>query len=225
MKKDILFVDDDQELAMVAIDLFEDRGLACLYAKDAREAEEMLFKYQVSLIVLDINLPGDNGFTFCKRLRNESEVPVIFVSARTSDTDKINGLDLGGDDYLAKPYSLLELYSRVQALIRRTYGYAVKKPVVFADISIDVSGRKVMKGSEPLDMTGKEFDLLKYLATHPHDVLTKEKLFAEVWGTQAEASLSTLYAHIRWLREKIEQQPSKPEHIQTVHGIGYRFVP
>lgn len=223
MKQNILLVDDDKDLMMITKDLLENRGYHCFYALDAQKARELLYSTEIALIILDINLPGTDGFLFCKQLREESEVPVIFVSARTNETDKITGLDLGGDDYLSKPYSLLELFSRIQALLRRTYGFTSKKPVTFDNITIDLVKRQVYKAGIELALTTKEFNLLNFFITHPHEVISKEKLFAQVWGNDSDSTFSTLYAHIRWLREKIEMDSSKPQHLITVHGIGYRF--
>lgn len=223
MKKEILIVEDDKDLAEVAVDYLTDQGLGCVWAGSAEEAEECLYEYPIRLIVLDINLPGMNGFRFCERLRRETEVPVIFISARTSDTDKVNALMLGGDDYLAKPYSLVELYSRIIALMRRAYGYSRNQKLEFGDIAIDQMSRSVTKRGLAVEMTAKMYDLLVYLYRHPGEVLSKEKLFTEIWGYGSESSISVLPVHIRWLRERVEANPAQPVHILTVHGKGYRF--
>lgn len=219
----VLFVEDDRDLARVAMDYLEDQSLKCVYAGSAEEAFGYLYEESVILIILDINLPGINGFEFCERLRKETEIPLIFISARTSDTDKVNGLMIGGDDYLAKPYSLVELYSRVAALLRRTYGYGTKGKIEFGDVAIDQSLRKVERGGGQVEMTAKMYELLVYFALHQGEVLAKERLFTEIWGFGSESSPSVLPVHIRWLRERIEENPSVPVHIVTVHGIGYRF--
>lgn len=223
MEREILFVDDDRDLAQIAIDYLEDQGLGCVYAGSAEEAWDRLYEAPVKLIVLDINLPQKNGFSFCEKLRQETEVPLIFISARTSDTDKVNALMLGGDDYLAKPYSLVELYSRIVALMRRTYGYGSKGKIAFGDVVIDRDKRCVKKAGVKLDMTGKMYDLLVYFVMHPGEVLTKERLLTEIWGYGSESSPTVLPVHVRWLRERIEVNPSAPAHILTVHGKGYRF--
>lgn len=223
MEGKILFVEDDRDLAQIAMDYMSDHSMDCVYAESAEEAFAWLYKEHVILIVLDINLQGMNGFRFCEILRQETEVPVIFISARTNDTDKVNGLMLGGDDYLAKPYSLVELYSRIAALLRRTYGYGARNVIQFADIVIDQKAGNVSKAGKTLDFTAKMYDLLVYLVSHPGEILTKERLFTEVWGYGSESSPSVLPVHIRWLRERIEEKPSAPEHILTVHGKGYRF--
>lgn len=223
LQSEILIVEDDRDLAEIAIDYMEEKGFGCIRAESGEEAFEALYQHPIRLIILDINLPGMNGFQFIEKLRNETELPVIFISARTSDTDKVKGLMLGGDDYLPKPYSLAELYSRVLALLRRTYGYSVLKPLCFSDIIIDQKRKSVTKADSPLEMTSKMYELLAYLAAHPGEILTKERLFTEIWGYGSESTPSVLSVHIRWLREKIERDPSHPEHILTVYGKGYRF--
>lgn len=216
LQSEILIVEDDRDLAEIAIDYMEEKGFGCIRAESGEEAFEALYQHPIRLIILDINLPGMNGFQFIEKLRNETELPVIFISARTSDTDKVKGLMLGGDDYLSKPYSLAELYSRVLALLRRTYGYSVLKPLCFSDIIIDQKRKSVTKADSPLEMTSKMYELLAYLAAHPGEILTKERLFTEIWGYGSESTPSVLSVHIRWLREKIERDPSHPEHILTV---------
>ena len=223
LQSEILIVEDDRDLAEIAIDYMEEKGFGCIRAESGEEAFEALYQHPIRLIILDINLPGMNGFQFIEKLRNETELPVIFISARTSDTDKVKGLMLGGDDYLSKPYSLAELYSRVLALLRRTYGYSVLKPLCFSDIIIDQKRKSVTKADSPLEMTSKMYELLAYLAAHPGEILTKERLFTEIWGYGSESTPSVLSVHIRWLREKIERDPSHPEHILTVYGKGYSF--
>lgn len=223
LQLEILIVEDDRDLAEIAIDYMEQKGLGCLRAGCAEEAFDALYQHPIRLIILDINLPGMNGFQFIEKLRKETQVPVIFISARTSDTDKVKGLMLGGDDYLSKPYSLAELHSRVLALLRRTYGYPVLQPLSFSDIIIDQKRQTVKKAGRPLELTLKMYQLLVYLAAHPGESLTKERLFTEIWGYGSESTPSVLAVHIRWLREKIEKDPSNPKHILTVYGKGYRF--
>ena len=155
-------------------------------------------------------------------------MPVIFISARTSEDDKITGLDIGGDDYLAKPYSLKELLSRINALIRRTYGSKVKNQIYHLgkdkNIEVDAQIRKVIKNGEEIKLSLKEFDLLNYLCHHPNQVLKKEDILSEVWGAFSETEISTVSVHIRWLREKLEDNPARPYFIHTVWGIGYKLI-
>ena len=222
MKRTILIVDDDEDLAMIASDMLIDYGYQTAYAKDGDEAYELLKDNAYDLILLDINLPFETGFEVCEELRKVSTVPVIFASARTSEDDRITGFEAGGDDYLPKPYSLKELLVRVNALMRRTYGFSEKQqPIEIGDIFIDIENRVVKKKGEQVALALKEFDLLAYMAQNKNKPLSKEELLRAVWGVYSEAELSTVAVHIRWLREKLEEDPSKPTFIKTVWGIGY----
>lgn len=224
MKRKILIVDDDEDLAMIASDMLNDYGYETDCVRDGEAAYELLKSKSFDLILLDINLPYETGFSVCKELRKVSTVPIIFASARTSEDDRITGLDMGGDDYLPKPYSLKELLARVNALMRRTYGFSQKEPPVSAgDILIDVESRTVTKQGKPVSLSLKEFDLLVYMAKNKNKPLSKEELLRAVWGIYSEAELSTVAVHIRWLREKLEKDPSKPDIIKTVWGVGYSF--
>lgn len=173
---------------------------------------------------MDINLPDGSGFDVCRELRRVSKVPVIFASARTDEDDKIKGLDMGGDDYLAKPYSLREMLARVNALMRRSYGAEEEAPVYhFGKIKVDSGMRTVERNGEEVRLALREFDLLAYLCAHPNRTIPKEELLHEVWSAFSEAELATVAVHIRWLREKLEENPAKPQYIRTVWGAGYRF--
>lgn len=221
-KKDVLIIDDDKDLGMITSDVLEDHGYIVELAMSIEEGYESIQKNKFKLIILDINLPDGTGFDFCKEIRRESIIPIIFISARTSDRDKINGLDLGADDYIAKPYSLEELLSRVNANFRRTYGFGEKEgQVKFNNIEIDLTSRIVKKQGELVKLSIKEFDLLKYLIENNNTPLKKETIFSEVWGIFNEIEISTLAVHIRWLREKLEENPSKPKYIKTLWGVGY----
>lgn len=225
----ILIIDDDQDLSLITQDMLEDYGYQVFLAQSGEEAFERLKKTAFDLIILDINLPDGTGFEVCKELRSISHVPVIFCSARTSEDDRVMGLDIGGDDYLPKPYSLRELLSRVNSLMRRTYGFQEENREVILgkdssnEIRIQTQARAVMRNGEPVMLSLKEFDLLCYLADRMGNVIKKEELLAGVWGTYSEVEMSTLTVHIRWLREKLEQEPSKPDYIKTVWGVGYRL--
>lgn len=222
--KDILIIDDDSDLAFITRDLLEDHGYEVILANSMDEAYIQLEEYQVKLIILDINLPDGLGFDICRELRTYSTVPIIFISARTSESDRIKGLDLGGDDYLAKPYSLQELLSRINATMRRTYGFGTNiKKVGFGDVTVDDTMRIVKKGEVCVPLSLKEYDLLKYLIEHKNMILKKETILADVWGMFNSIEVSTVAVHIRWLREKLEDDPSKPKYIKTVWGVGYRL--
>lgn len=227
-KRTIMIIDDDQDLAMLVSDLMEDNAYRTVLASSIEEAYQLLLKQNPDLILLDINLPDGCGYELCEELRRVSQVPVIFVSARTSEDDKVVGLDIGGDDYLAKPFSLKELLSRVNSLLRRTYGTAkptcseVIKVGPNVQIEIDRAGHVVTKNKEAVTLSPKEYDLLVYFIDHRDEALSKEHLINEVWGMFSEVEPSTLAVHVRWLREKLEEDPSKPQFIKTVWGIGYR---
>ena len=218
----LLIVDDDKDLALVTSDMLNDYGYDTQIAASAEETFELLKTEKFNLILLDINLPDGTGFEVCRELRRVSGVPVIFASARTREDDKIHGLDLGGDDYIEKPYSLKELLARINALIRRTYGNAAEEIVYqFGDIRVDSTKRQVTKAGTPIKMAMKEFDVLAYLCAHANSAVTKEELLREVWGMFSEAEIATVAVHIRWLREKLEKDPSHPRWIKTVWGVGY----
>lgn len=223
-KKDILIVDDDKDLASITKDLLEDYEYSVEWAPSVEKAYDLMQENNYKLIILDINLPGDSGFDFCRELRKICTIPIIFVSSRTSETDRITGLDLGADDYLPKPYSLQELLSRIKANLRRTYGFSdVESISTFGELMIDVTARKVTLRGLEIALSLKEFDLLNYMIEHKDMALSKEKLLSEVWGTFNQVEPSTVAVHIRWLREKLEEDPSKPVRLKTVWGVGYLF--
>ncbi len=220
--KHILIIDDDEDLSFIITDMLENYGYKVTCATDSEEAFGLLSENTYHLILLDINLPDTTGFEICKELRTVSTVPVIFASARTSETDRITGFDIGGDDYLPKPYSMKELLSRINALIRRTYGFeGEEKTVSFGDVKVNITARTVMKADKAVSLSLREFDLLAYLCEHKNTAIQKDKLLSEVWGAFSQVEPSTLTVHIRWLREKLEDNPAKPEFIKTVWGVGY----
>ncbi len=222
MQKKILIVDDDEDLSYIISDLLENYGYQTSWAKDEKTAFSILAENTFHLILLDINLPDSTGFALCQKLREASTVPVIFASARTSEDDRITGLDLGGDDYLPKPYSMKELLSRVNALIRRTYEFMEQDNIVqFGDVVVNISSRTVQKQGDIISLSLKEFDLLACLCQHRNHAVPKEKIINEVWGDFSIAEPSTLTVHIRWLREKIENDPANPQYIKTVYKVGY----
>ena len=222
MKREILIIDDDKDLAMIITDMLESKGFEVSYAASSEEAFDILSERSFDIILLDINLPDASGFEICRQLREVSNVPVIFASARTSETDRITGFDIGGDDYLPKPYSMKELLSRINALIRRTYGSSTsEKTVTFGSVCVSITARTVTRSGKPVNLSLREFDLLAYLCEHKNEAVTKDKLINEVWGAFSMVEPSTLTVHIRWLREKLENDPAKPAYIKTVWGVGY----
>ena len=222
MGKKILIVDDDEDLSFIICEMLENYGYSVGCAESGEKAFDMLAENTWHLILLDINLPETTGFELCRELRKVSNIPVIFASARTSETDRITGFDIGGDDYLPKPYSMKELLSRVNALIRRVYGFAgEEKTVSFGDISVNITARTVTKKEEPIGLSLREFDLLSCLCEHKNMAVSKEQILSEVWGAFSFVEPATLTVHIRWLREKLEDNPAKPTYIKTVYKVGY----
>ncbi|MEE1076384.1 MAG: response regulator transcription factor [Acutalibacteraceae bacterium] len=218
----VLIIDDDEDLSFIISDMLEGYGYNVTCAEDSEKAFELLESNTYHIILLDINLPDLNGFEICSELRRTSTTPVIFASARTSETDRITGFDIGGDDYLPKPYSMKELLSRINALIRRTYGFSQQESVVvFGNIQVNLTARTVTKNGTPVPLSLKEFDLLSYLCQHKNVAIEKEKLISEVWGAFSTVETSTLTVHIRWLREKLEDTPASPKYIKTKHRVGY----
>ena len=222
MKRKILIIDDDVDIAMIIMDMLTDKGFGVTHAASSEEAFRILTEKNFHLIILDINLPDSIGFEVCRELRKVSEVPIIFASARTNETDRVTGLDIGGDDYIPKPFSMKELLAHINALLRRTYGFGAEdKTVTFGDISVDIGSRTVNKKGNVVNLSMREFDLLAFLCTHSNTALTKDKLLGEVWGSFSEVEPQTLAVHIRWLREKLEDDPAEPKYIKTVYKVGY----
>ncbi len=218
----ILIIDDDVALSDITKDMLEQYEYEVHQAFSADEAFTVLTDKRFDLILLDINLPDGTGFEVCEQLRKVSNVPVIFASARTSLDDRINGFEMGGDDYLPKPYSMKELLVRINALMRRTYGAAdSEEKVNLGDVEINITSRTVTRGGKEVQLSLKEFDVLAYLAKNKNNAVDKDKLISEVWGAFSEVDASTLTVHIRWLREKLEDEPSKPKYIKTVFKVGY----
>lgn len=221
-EKQILIIDDDEDLSFIISDMLTNYGYHVTCAESSEKAFSLLSAHSYHLILLDINLPDTTGFELCEELRKVSTVPVIFASARTDETDRIRGFDIGGDDYLPKPYSMKELLSRVNALFRRTYGFMEQEKIVsFGEVTVNITARTVTRKGEPVSFSLREFDLLAYLCEHKNIAVSKERLLAEVWGAFSMVEPSTLTVHIRWLREKIEENPAKPQYIKTVYKVGY----
>lgn len=224
MDYDCLIVDDEETLAQSTCDYFNLFGLKTAWVDNAPSCLAFLQKNSAGLILLDINLPGDSGFILCKQLRHQSNIPILFISARTSDDDQILAFGIGGDDYIQKPYSLSVLLAKVKAVLKRT-----RTGTVFADsvytygsFSIDFTLGRVTKNNEPLILKTMEYKLLAYLVRNRGRVIPKEELFCKVWE-DAITGDGTLNVHIRRLREKIEDDPNRPAYIKTVWGTGYVF--
>ncbi|MBQ5316511.1 MAG: response regulator transcription factor [Oscillospiraceae bacterium] len=219
-RKRILIVDDEKDLSYIIAEMLGGCGYQAECADSAESAYELLAQKSFHLVLLDINLPDSTGFEICKELRRVSQVPVIFASARTAEDDRITGFDIGGDDYIPKPYSMKELLSRINALMRRVYGRD-EDNFTFGNVSVNTSARTVTKGGRNVDLAQREFDLLVTLCKNKNTAIPKEKLLSDVWGAFSEVEPSTLTVHIRWLREKLEDDPARPKYIKTVWRLGY----
>ena len=222
----VLVVDDEPIVREVVVKYLENEGFDTLEAEDGLEARELLEHESPSAVVLDVMMPRLDGLELCRWIRARSDVPVIMLTALGEEADRIVGLELGADDYVTKPFSPRELAVRVKAVLRRaTAGAPKAERLEVGDLAIDSGTREVRKAGEPLRLTAMEFDLLWFLASHPRRVFSRIQLMESVWGYQASFDTGTLTVHIRRLREKIEDDPSSPTHLQTVWGVGYRFQP
>jgi len=222
----VLVVDDEPIVRQVVVKYLEREGFETLEAEDGLEARALLEREAPSAVVLDVMMPRLNGLELCRWIRARSDVPVIMLTALGEEADRIVGLELGADDYVTKPFSPRELAVRVKAVLRRaTVGAPKAERLEIGELAIDSGTREVRKADEPLRLTAMEFDLLWFLASHPRRVFSRAQLMESVWGYQASFDTGTLTVHIRRLREKIEDDPSAPTHLQTVWGVGYRFQP
>ncbi|MCK1991225.1 response regulator transcription factor [Peribacillus muralis] len=226
MKK-ILLIEDDVSIAELQRDYLEIEDFKVNIQHTGDAGLKQALQKNFDLIILDIMLPGVNGFEICKQIRAAKDIPILIVSSKKEDIDKIRGLGLGADDYITKPFSPSELVARVKAHLARydrLAGNHSKMNTVFVHgISIDKSSRKVHINGGEVPFTTKEFDLLLFLVMHPNQVLSKEQLYENNWGMETAADVSTVTVHIRKLREKIERDPAHPKYLETVWGAGYRF--
>jgi len=225
----ILIIEDDISILNGLKDVLMFKSYEVLTATDGESGYEMAVEKSPDLIILDIMLPKMDGFTLCKKLRDEGTlVPVLMLTARGEDPDKVQGLDIGADDYVTKPFSLPELLARVRALLRRSPGEEKeKKPpdtIRLGSIFLDFKKYEALKGGQSLNLTPKEFGVLRCLAAHAGDVLTRDELLDEVWGYDRYPTTRTVDNHLAQLRSKIEENPSDPQYLITVHGIGYKLV-
>jgi len=224
----ILVVDDEPSISEVVSIYLRRAGYQVVVAQDGQEALDALEKEPPDLVVLDLMLPKMDGLEITRRLRAAGDTPIIMLTARREEADRIVGLEMGADDYVVKPFSPQELVSRVKAVLRRTRGSgpaATERTLVFDDLCVDPKTRLVEVSGEEKSLTAKEFDLLWILARHPRQVFNRDQLLDLVWGLTEYVDPSTVTVHVRRLREKIEPDPSNPRHIQTVWGVGYKFEP
>jgi DNA-binding response OmpR family regulator len=221
----VLVVDDEPTIREVVVRYLERDGFRTLEAGDGRSAKELLEADPPNLVVLDVMLPGMDGLALCRWIRARSDLPIIMLTARGEEADRIVGLELGADDYVSKPFSPRELAARVRTVLRRAQPTPVQdERLEFDGLELDAATREVRKDGKPLRLTAKEFDLLWFLASHPRRVFSRDQLMSRVWGYEAALDTGTITVHVRRLREKIETDPSRPRFLETVWGVGYRFV-
>jgi DNA-binding response OmpR family regulator len=222
----VLVVEDEPSIAEVVSLYLRRAGYQVQMAQDGNAALELLARQAPDLVILDLMLPGVDGYEITRWLRDRNDVPIIMLTARRDERDRIAGLELGADDYVVKPFSPQELVSRVRAVLRRSRSRSqdeAQQPLRFADLQIDPQTRLVTVQDREIVLTAKEFDLLWLLACHPRQVFTRDQLLERVWGLSDYIDPSTVTVHVRRLREKIEADPSDPRHILTLWGVGYKF--
>jgi DNA-binding response OmpR family regulator len=222
----ILLVDDEQAVQTLLTYPLRKDGYEVVPAHDGREALDLFSTGRFDLVVLDIMLPKLDGIEVCRRLRSRSQVPIIMLTAKDDEIDKVIGLEMGADDYITKPFSVREFRSRVKAALRRSgmvRGVAAEEPILSGDLRLDFERRVVAMRERPIRLTYVEFEILAALAGSPGRVFTREALLEQVWGDSAYRDPRTVDVHIRHLREKLERDPKHPEYLFTVRGVGYRF--
>jgi DNA-binding response OmpR family regulator len=222
----VLVVDDEPIVREVVVRYLAREGHRTLEAADGEAARATIEQAEPDLVVLDVMLPGTDGLELCRWIRSNSALPVILLTARGEEADRIVGLELGADDYVTKPFSPRELAARVRSVLRRSTPTEAAVPrLAFGDVELEQATREARKASRQVRLTAKEFDLLWFLASNPRRVFSRDQLMAKVWGYTAALDTGTVTVHMRRLREKVEDHPSEPRHLETVWGVGYRLVP
>ena len=217
---DILIVEDNAELSGLLCDFLRSESYTVSVAETAEKALSLYEKYGARLVLLDINLPGLDGFAVCKRIREQDNIPIIILTARVDKEDKLNGILLGADDYIEKPYDIDILIAKIKGIFKRRLALDV---LTDGDITLNLAEETVSKNGEPVAMTAKEFELLRLLIENKGQTLGKDFIFNRIWGSDSESEQQTLTVHIKWLRQKIEDDPQNPARILTVWGKGYRW--
>ncbi|MEH2943639.1 response regulator transcription factor [Lachnospiraceae bacterium KK002] len=217
---DIIVVEDNEELGTLLSDFLKAEGYDVYLAVSGEESLEIYESEGAKLVILDLMLPGMDGFGVCSRIRHKDNTPIIIVSARGGKEDKLNGLLQGADDYIEKPYDIDILLAKVKGIFQRRYS---SDEILEGNLRLDKRGRHIYLEDREIPATAREFDLLLYLMENKGKAVPKEELFCKIWGFDSESEPQTLTVHIRWLREKLEKNPRKPERILTVWGVGYRF--
>lgn len=226
----ILIIEDELDIAELEKDYLEMNGFEVEIVQNGQEGYQKALSNQYSLIILDIMLPDMDGYKICREVRSKVDIPIIIVSAKKDEIDKIRGLGIGADDYVTKPFSPQELVARIKSHLSR-YERLMKgntqnirtKELIFGTLRIEPDTRRVFLTEKEISLTAKEFDLLHFLASNPEIVFNKDYLFEKIWGYDSVGDVATVTVHIRKLREKIEQDPSDPHYIETIWGAGYRF--
>jgi DNA-binding response OmpR family regulator len=226
MARTILVVDDEPTLREALVDALEADGFRVVAAADGREALARFRAERPDLVLLDLMLPELSGIEVCRIIRAESGVPIVMLTAKDSEVDKVVGLELGADDYVTKPFSLRELSARIRALFRRSEQVAVEAPPAVVDlgrVQVDLAGHRLLRDGEALPVKPKAFELLAFLLRHPGQVFTRDQLLEHVWGYDYAGETRTVDVHVHWLRGQIEDQPGAPRFLHTVRGVGYVF--
>jgi two-component system response regulator RegX3 len=225
MTRTILVVDDEPTLRETLAEALDAEGFRVLTAADGREALNRFREHQPDLVVLDLMLPELSGIEVCRIIRAESGVPIVMLTAKSSELDKVVGLELGADDYVTKPFSLRELTARIRALLRRTeqLAEAPTPSVELGALTVDLAGHRLLHDGERVPLKPKVFELLAYLLRHPGQVLTRDQLLEHVWGYDYAGETRTVDVHVHWLRAAIEPEPAEPIYLHTVRGVGYVF--
>lgn len=218
---DILVVEDNKELAGLLCDFLRAENYIVSIAEDGEKALHLYEQYGAKLVVLDIMLPGLDGFAVCKKIRELGNTPVLIVSAKTEKEDKLNGLFLGADDYIEKPYDIDIMLAKIKGIFKRQYSM---DDITDGNLRLNKVNRTAYKENQPLELTAKEFDLLLLLIENKGKVLKKEFIFRQIWGSDSFSEPQTLTVHIKWLRQKIEENPKNPKRLLTVWGVGYQFL-
>lgn len=228
MEKRILIAEDDLDILNLLRDYLKASNYETEYAQNGTDAYEIFQSKTIDLAILDLMIPGIDGFELCRRIRKESNIPIIILSAKKSDSDKILALGLGADDYMVKPFSPRELIARIKSIFRRvdelSENSSPKELIEINDLCIDTLGRSVTLQENKINLSAKEYDILLFLVHHSNQALSREKIFNNVWGYETYGDINTVTVHVRKLREKIEADPSNPKFIETVWGIGYKFI-
>jgi two-component system response regulator RegX3 len=224
MKPRILVVEDEPSISEPLADNLAREGFEPQVASTLESAREAVRDTMPDLILLDVMLPDGDGRDLARDIRRGSDVPIIMLTARGEEIDRVVGLELGADDYVVKPFSMRELTARIRAIMRRGRGVERRGPIEIGDVRLDPASRICTKAGEPVELAAKEFDLLHLLMSNPGEVLTREKIMDEVWDPHWFGPTKTLDVHISWLRKKIEDDPSNPQYITTIRGVGFRFL-